>query len=122
MPALRIKRGTRAQLNTAAAANQLAAGEPYLITDEGRLAIGSGTGSYVAFARQPFAQTIGDGSATSFNIDHNLGTYDVLVSVFQNSGSREDRIPDVARPSVNRVTITFAAAPAASAYRVVVTG
>ena len=49
---LRVKRGTRAQLNAAAAAGQLAAGEPYLITDEGRLAIGTGADTYTALAKQ----------------------------------------------------------------------
>ena len=36
---LLAKRGTRAQLNAAATANGLHAGEPYLITDEARLAV-----------------------------------------------------------------------------------
>lgn len=48
MTSLRIKRGTRAQLDAAAAANGLAVGEPYLITDEGRIAVGTGTTTYAA--------------------------------------------------------------------------
>lgn len=36
----RAKRGTRAQIEAAAAASALLAGEPYLITDEQRLAVG----------------------------------------------------------------------------------
>jgi hypothetical protein len=53
MPARqRSKRGTRAQLNAAAAANALLAGEPYLITDEGRPAVGTGVGTYAAVALQ----------------------------------------------------------------------
>lgn len=44
---LRIKRGTKAQLDTAAGANGLAAGEPYLVTDQGgRLAVGTALGGY----------------------------------------------------------------------------
>lgn len=66
--------------------------------------------------------TIGDGSATAFNIDHNLNTRDVIVTVYKNSGNYDDVLVDVTRPTVNRVTVTFAAAPAASAYRVVVQG
>lgn len=42
---IRVKRATRAQLTTAAGAGNLAQGEPYLVTDEGRLAIGTGTGA-----------------------------------------------------------------------------
>lgn len=46
MPSLRIKRGTRAQLDAAAAADQLLAGEQYLITGEERLAVGVSSGRY----------------------------------------------------------------------------
>jgi hypothetical protein len=49
MPRLRIKRGTRAQLNSAAAANSLAAGELYLITDENRFAAGLSVSSYESY-------------------------------------------------------------------------
>jgi len=66
------------------------------------------------------AANIGDGSATSFNLDHNFNTRDVTVAVFKNTGNYDEVIADVTRPSVNRVTIAFAAAPAANAYRVVV--
>lgn len=66
--------------------------------------------------------TIGDGSATSFNLDHNFNTRDVTVEVYRNSGGYDSVLCDVTRPSVNRVTLTFAAAPAASAFNVVVMG
>lgn len=66
--------------------------------------------------------TIGDGSATSFNCDHNLNTRAVGVTVFRNSGNYDTVIADETRPSVNRVTIGFAAAPASNAYIVVVQG
>lgn len=52
MARIRLKRGTRAQLDAAAVANTLAAGEPYLITDEGRIAVGTGSGAYAAAAKQ----------------------------------------------------------------------
>ena len=42
---IRVKRATRAQLGTAAGAGNLAQGEPYLVTDEGRIAVGLGTTS-----------------------------------------------------------------------------
>ncbi|GAB7079888.1 tail fiber protein [Megalodesulfovibrio paquesii] len=50
MAGLRVKRGTRAQLEAAAAAAQLHAGEPYLVTDEGRLAVGLGADGFQAMA------------------------------------------------------------------------
>ena len=48
---LKIKRGTRAQLNAAVTGNTLNLGEPYLITDENRIAIGTGSNSYADFAK-----------------------------------------------------------------------
>jgi hypothetical protein len=49
---IQIKQGTRGDLDTAAGASGLHQGEPYLITDEGRLAVGTGTGTYEAMAKE----------------------------------------------------------------------
>lgn len=46
MPSLRIKRGTLAQLQAAAAANQLKQGEQYLVTDYDRVAVGLSVSTY----------------------------------------------------------------------------
>lgn len=51
MPSVRIKRGTREQIEDAAVAAELAEGELYLIADEGRLAVGLGTTLYEEFAK-----------------------------------------------------------------------
>lgn len=72
--------------------------------------------------RRKFTQAFGDGSAAIFNIDHNFNTRDVSVEVYRNSGSYDSVLCDVTRPTVNRVTLTFAAAPAASAFNVVILG
>lgn len=66
--------------------------------------------------------TIGDGSATTFNLDHNFASRDVAVEVYRNSGNFDSVLCDVTRPTTNRVTLTFLSAPAASAYNVVVIG
>jgi hypothetical protein len=66
------------------------------------------------------AQTI-TGVATSFDIDHNFGTRDVTVQVYD-ATSYDTVFCDVARTSTTRVVVTFAAAPGAASYRVVVTG
>ena len=55
-----IKRGTRAQINSAASATGLLAGEPYLITDENRLAIGLSTTTYAEAAKPGDAISIAD--------------------------------------------------------------
>jgi hypothetical protein len=52
MSALRIKRGTRAQLDAAAANGVLASGELYALVDESRLAVGLGASAYQAFMKQ----------------------------------------------------------------------
>ena len=51
MATLLVKRGTRAQLDAAALAGQLNVGEPYLITDESRIAIGTSATTYDETAR-----------------------------------------------------------------------
>lgn len=66
---------------------------------------------------------IGDGSATSFNCDHNLNTRNVIVTVFRNSGNFDDVEVDKQRPTVNRVTIVTApTVPASNGFVVVVQG
>lgn len=61
---IKIKRGTLTQLDTAATGNQLIQGEPYLITDEGRLAVGLTSATYAAFAKTTEVQPI-DGDLTA---------------------------------------------------------
>lgn len=64
---------------------------------------------------------VGNGTNTSFAITHNLGTRDVVVNVYDNTGYDTVEV-DVVRTDTNTVTVTFASAPAAGAYRVVVVG
>jgi hypothetical protein len=52
MPSLAHKRGTRAQINAAAAANGLKAGEVYLISDEARLTVGTAVNTHQPVAKQ----------------------------------------------------------------------
>lgn len=66
------------------------------------------------------AQTVTGGS-TSFTIDHNFNTRDVIVQVFD-ATSYDTIFCDVIRTTVNRVTVEFASAPGASSYRIVITG
>ena len=65
---------------------------------------------------------IGDGSALTYTVTHNLNTRDVIVRVFPNSGQFDDVEVDVQRTSVNAVALVFASVISGNAYRVVVIG
>lgn len=69
-----------------------------------------------------FATTIGDGSTTAFTVTHNLGTQDTHIQVRQVANPYGVVECDLAATTTNTSTITFATAPAANAYRVVVMG
>lgn len=61
---LKLKRGTRAQIDAGVTGNLLNLGEPYLITDEGRIAVGTGSNSYATFAKSSEIQPL-DADLTS---------------------------------------------------------
>ena len=58
----------------------------------------------------------------TFTATHNLGTRDVTVQVFATASPYNQIECDVDHTSTSVVTLTFAAAPTAGAYRVVITG
>lgn len=89
--------------------------------DSSRAVTPQGLASWSGRARK-VAANIGDGAALTFNLDHALNTRDVQVAVYKNSGNYDDVLADVTRPTVNRVTVSFASAPALNAYRIVVSG
>lgn len=62
-----------------------------------------------------------DGTMTDFTITHNLGTEDVIVSVYD-AVTKEVVITDVTNFTTNTVKIGFAEPPADGAYRVVIHG
>jgi hypothetical protein len=62
------------------------------------------------------------GGGTVFVVNHGLNTRDVQVSVHQSTDAWDTVETDVERTSVDTVTIRFGTAPAAGAYRVVITG
>ena len=67
-----------------------------------------------------YAANVGDGSSTSISITHNLGTRDVVVTVYDNSSPYAEVICDVQHTSTSAVTLLFSVAPTLNQYRVVV--
>ena len=66
-----------------------------------------------------YATSIGDGSATSYAVTHNLGTQDVIVQLYDAS-SLDTVYADVVRTSTSVVTIDFAVAPTTNDIRVLI--
>lgn len=67
-----------------------------------------------------YAQTIGNGTNTSFDITHNLGTEDVIVAVYQTSAPKQQVFPIIEISNSNQIRMAFSVAPANNEYRVVV--
>ena len=69
------------------------------------------------------AGVIGDASATSFPITHNLGRRNVLVQVWRNGGNYDTINVDVQRTTDNQITIgPFSSAPALNGFAYAILG
>lgn len=69
-----------------------------------------------------YATTIGDGSATSYAVVHNLGTLDVQVYAYEVGGSKREVFVEKQHTSTTTVTLVFDSAPTVNSIRVVVLG
>lgn len=69
-----------------------------------------------------FAQTIGDGVNNVYNITHNLGSIDVIVSIFYNDYPHEDIIANIRRTDINTVQLAFEEIIPLNKLRVVIVG
>ena len=67
-----------------------------------------------------YAETLGDGVASTFTVTHSLNTSDLQVAVY----SSEEVVPvvDYVDVMVNTATIAFKSVPASNSIRVVITG
>jgi hypothetical protein len=98
-------------------------------TDANGFAIGAGNGITVgtntisvdaAVVARKYSTTLST-SATSYTVTHNLGTLDVHVQVYEVSTGEEVMVDNI-RATTSTITLLFASAPTANAYRVVVIG
>jgi hypothetical protein len=119
--------GKGLQTGASGAAIKLATTSGLNVTTD--LAVGAGNGISVltntvaidsAVVVSKYAANVGDGSATSYTITHNLGTRDVIVSVYEATGSYAEVICDVNHATTNTITLLFSVAPTSNQYRVVV--
>lgn len=69
-----------------------------------------------------FNQVIGDASATSIAVNHNLNTRALHIGVFQDTGTFDLVDCEVELTTVNQATFKFNSAPALNALRVTVIG
>lgn len=92
------------------------------VADTGILVSGSGIAINTAVVVTKYSASVGDGSATSYTVSHNLGTRDVQVTVYDNSSPYAEVICDVQHTSTTAVTVLFSVAPTSNQYRVVVQG
>lgn len=68
-----------------------------------------------------FATTIGDGTSAALTVTHNLGTKNITYTI-RNAATDVFVDVDVAAPTVNTATFTWAAAPASNSFVVTITG
>ena len=101
----------------------LATSNSYLSTASG-LAVDKGALETALIAdnfTKKASANVGNGSATSFAITHNLNSRDVVVNVYDNA-TYDTVETDVVRTDANTVTVSFTVAPTSNAYRVVIIG
>ena len=72
-----------------------------------------------AIDARSFAGDIGNGSATTIPVDHNLGSFDVIVQLVDNTNS-STVFADVIRVSANQLEVSFGNPPATNEVRVLV--
>lgn len=124
---LKIKRGTRAQLNGAVASNTLNLGEPYLITDEGRIAIGTGSNTYADFAKT--GETTLDADLTAIAALTGTGilkrtgtnTWSLDTSTYLTDNQTVTLSGDVSGSGSTAITVTLANVGTAGTYTKVTT-
>jgi len=95
------------------------------------LAVGAGAGITVltntvaidtAVVVRKFGVDVGNGSATSITVTHNLGTKDVSVTVFDNTTPFGEVVCDVNHTTTNTITLLFTTPPTSNQFRVAVLG
>jgi len=77
------------------------------------------TSGWVQLATKQYATSIGNSTATSYTVTHNLNSFDVIVQLYDTS-SLDTVIADVVRTTLDVVTVDFSTAPTTNDIRVLV--
>ena len=102
-----------------------------LVADGNIFNVGAGTGilsnvNDVAIDKSvvvtKYSTNVGNGSATSITVTHNLNTRDVTVGIYDNESPYAEVMADVEHTTTNTITVLFSVAPTTDKYRVVVHG
>jgi hypothetical protein len=80
-----------------------------------------GSGVSAPALTRKVTKTIGDGTSTSFTVQHGFGTRAVLIQVYD-AATYDTVIADTIRTDTNNVTVQFSSAPTSNSYEVVVVG
>jgi hypothetical protein len=109
---------------------ELQAGEG-LVRSGNQFNIGQGTGIVVgpddisidtSLVSRKYSTLIGDGTVTSIEVTHNLGTRDIVAQIYMAAAPYSMIITDIEHTSLNSITLSFSTAPTAGQYKVVVMG
>ncbi len=81
----------------------------------------AGSGGSGTLANAGYQETVGDGVNTEYTVTHSLGTWDVLVQVYDLGVTPREKVdPEIETVSADAVVVTFESAPSADQYRVLV--
>ena len=111
MQTIKFKRATRAQIDAAATAGNLNLGEPYAITDEGRMAIGESPTTYTAFLKAGEVGAASGAVATPSNTTPANNAVDVVpplvitASAFSSTGAAPHATARYQLSTINNFTL-----------------
>jgi len=72
-------------------------------------------------AAREYTKVIGDGTTTNINVTHSLGTLNVMVQVYENSGTYQNVEVSIGRKDVDTVLVTTAVAAASNSLVCLIT-
>lgn len=88
-------------------------------TDDERIVTPLKLKTYLDNRTGGYAADLGNGSAISFAVTHNLGTKDLVCELYENA-TGQTVYADIVRTTLNTVTVSFATAPILNEYRLVI--